>query len=555
MLIRLLTISQGDIAQEMANYWVVTGDTTFFQDNLFPVYDSIAVLYSELLQKNGSHWSLTNATDPDEFANHVDNAAFTMALMSNTLDYANFFRSLFNQTSNATWSSQAENVLIGRDEDANVLLEYTGMNGSISVKQADVVLVTYPLSYTGENYTENDSQSDLDYYAAKQSQDGPGMTYSIFSIIANQISPSGCSAYTYQQYSYHPYVRAPWFQFSEQLLDDYQINGGFHPAFPFLTGHGGANQVVLFGYLGLRLLPNSFSLHIDPSIPPQIPELRYRTFYWHGWPISAFSNQTHTTLTRNSSIPLAAGTVPNTTFTSSPIPVLVGPIGSSNTTTYSLPPSSSVTIPNRLYSQIKTTANNIAQCEPITSTSSFLPGQFPLGAVDGARSTTWQPTYANETASITVTIPSGLKVVGLGFDWAQAPPYNYSVHFSNTSSSLGTLVHKSDVRISKPLNETQIVSVVPVQSNTTYFNLSAVQEVYTARYATLSVWGSWFNGSLTKGNMSGDGATVAEWELIVEDDGVGKRDKVEKRQMGSEEERWLGLVGRYNQEGKKRRGF
>jgi hypothetical protein len=75
------------------------------------------------------------------------------------------------------------------------------------------------------------------------------MTYAIFSIVANEVSPSGCSSYTYQQYSEQPYARAPWFQFSEQLLDDYTANGGTHPAYPFLTGHGGANQVVLFGYL------------------------------------------------------------------------------------------------------------------------------------------------------------------------------------------------------------------------------------------------------------------------------------------------------------------
>jgi len=54
----------GDIAQEFTNYLVVTGDTQFFKNSLFPIYNSIATFYSEVLDKNGSSWVLTNMTDP-----------------------------------------------------------------------------------------------------------------------------------------------------------------------------------------------------------------------------------------------------------------------------------------------------------------------------------------------------------------------------------------------------------------------------------------------------------------------------------------------------------
>jgi trehalose/maltose hydrolase-like predicted phosphorylase len=54
----------GDIGLALTNYWAVTGDTNFFQNKLYPVYHSIATMYSELLTKNGSNWSLTNMTDP-----------------------------------------------------------------------------------------------------------------------------------------------------------------------------------------------------------------------------------------------------------------------------------------------------------------------------------------------------------------------------------------------------------------------------------------------------------------------------------------------------------
>ena len=209
---------------------------------------------------------LTNMTDPDEYANAVDNGGFTMPLIADTLTNANTFAGFLELTPNSTFTDIASNIFISRDASAGIIDEYTGMNGSISVKQADVVLDTFPLNYQ-VNYTAQDSLNDLNYYAGKQSLNGPGMTYAIFSIVASAVEPSGCSSYTYQQYSEQPYARAPWFQLSEQLIDDFTLNGGTHPAYPFLTGHGGANQVTIFGYLGLRLDP-SYTLTINPSHTP-----------------------------------------------------------------------------------------------------------------------------------------------------------------------------------------------------------------------------------------------------------------------------------------------
>lgn len=78
------------------------------------------------------------------------------------------------------------------------------------------------------------------------------MTFSVFAADANRLSPSGCAAYTYALRAFLPYLRAPWYQFSEQSVDNPNLNGGTNPAFPFLTGHGGASQVGPFAFLGIR---------------------------------------------------------------------------------------------------------------------------------------------------------------------------------------------------------------------------------------------------------------------------------------------------------------
>lgn len=505
----------GDIAQEFTNYWIASGDTAFFEAELFPIYNSIATFFSEALTKNGSRYELKNMTDPDEYASMVDDGGFTMPLIAQTLTNANLFRSMFNQSQNTTWDTQAQNILIGRNAIVGITLEYIGMNGSISVKQADVVLDTFPLSYTMNGYTANDSLNDLDYYASKQSPDGPGMTYAIFSIDANEVSPSGCSANTYQQYSERPYARAPWFQFSEQLDDDYTTNGGTHPAFPFLTGHGGANQVVLFGYLGLRYLPDGF-LHVNPALAPQIPQLKVRNFYWHGWPISAFMNYTHTTLTRLGT-PISTA---NMTYANNPIFVQVGSESSAmQMQNYTLAPNGTITILNRTPASIKTIEGNIAQCQPVTSSDPYVEGQFPIAAVDGAASTKWQPSSAGENASITVTLPDGQPISGFYFDWGQAPPANFSVVLHNGSVTTagidGVVVaaQEINVKISKPFNQSTAVEILPYESNTTTVMLestSSVGAAHTAKYATLTIMGS----QMTRDVENGTGATVAEWAVI-----------------------------------------
>jgi len=88
-----------------------------------------------------------------------------MALISEHLDRANSFGEMFGAETNDTWTNQAEQVLISRDENADITLEYTGQNGSIAVKQADVVLNTFPLGYT-QNYTTQDSLNALDYVSS-----------------------------------------------------------------------------------------------------------------------------------------------------------------------------------------------------------------------------------------------------------------------------------------------------------------------------------------------------------------------------------------------------
>ena len=501
----------GDIGLELFNFYVVTGDTNFFKQQLFPVYEGIAQFYSDVvtLNKTTGKYSLYNATDPDEYANFETNVGYTMVLMQTHIDKANTLRQRFGMPQNATWAKIASAIDIPIDQEAGLILEYGAMNGSVLVKQADVVLVDDFLDYPNPY-----SLADLEYYASKQSPNGPGMTYAVFSINANALSTSGCASYTYDLYGSQPYTRGPWFQFSEQLVDDYTANGGTHPAYPFLTGIGGANRVAVFSFLGLRLVLDS--LNVNPSLPPQIPQLEYRTIYWQGWPIKAVANQTHTTLTRvGAPMPNA-----NSTFAKAAIPVTIGIQAASATSgskVYSLTPGGSLTLMNRQIGNVKTVPGNMAQCQSASSTQVVVPGQFPLSAVDGSSSTKWQPAQANISSYMTVVLPEPFVPISqIKFDWAQSPPTMYSVIFHNASSMTAPgAVHvtsSSDVKISNPYVAADAAKIVPYSSNTTNVTLS--KPVWSAKYATLEIAGNQANKG-TPDEKNGTGASVAEFAIVA----------------------------------------
>ncbi|KAI6800360.1 glycoside hydrolase family 65 protein [Hortaea werneckii] len=527
----------GDIGLELYNYLAVTGDTEFFSEQLFPIYDSVAEFYSNLVSYNESdrRYFLRNATDPDEFANHVDDPGYTDTLIKTHLDTANDLRQRMGMVQIDAWNNISYIMEIPVDQNADIIKEYETMNNTISVKQADVILVDDFLDYPNP-YTNN----DLDYYAGKQSPDGPAMTYGVFSVVANRFSPSGCSSYTYDLYGTQPYIRGPWYQFSEQIIDNYNENGGTHPAYPFLTGVGGAHRVAIFGYLGLRLMLDS--VNIDPSLPPQIPYLNYRTIYWQGWPLNATSNQTHTTLTR---LPTPLENA-NMTFVDHPIPVTIGLATNSTKSPHLLHPNTTLTLPNRQIGDQKTLPGNLAQCRPIIYTSQpYQKGQFPLSAIDGAVSTKWSPQSSNVLASIVVSLPweetGFVPVSGLKFDWAQAPPRMWKVEFSNSStvfrtgnsSSLSSssssaakgtgrkgdddseavvLVAQSGaegVQISDPYDPSTAAEIRLYSSNTTNVTLEGTAVVWSGKFAVLTIEG---NQGLVDG--SGSGASVAEWGII-----------------------------------------
>lgn len=164
-----------DIALAHYQYWSSTQNETWLREEGWPVIESNAafwashVVYNETVGK----YATLNETDPDEYANHIDNGAFTNAGVFVTLKQAIEVAGVLGYEHPSNWSEIADNMIILKDNSSGITLEFDGFNGTTEVKQADVVLLTFPLDY---DYPDERALADLDYYSGVTSAEGPGMT-------------------------------------------------------------------------------------------------------------------------------------------------------------------------------------------------------------------------------------------------------------------------------------------------------------------------------------------------------------------------------------------
>lgn len=312
------------------------------------------------------------------------------------------------------------------------------------------------------------------------------MTWGAFAVVANTVSPSGCAAYTYTLHSFLPYLRQPWYQFSEQQIDDPEVNGGTHPAFPFLTGHGGSLQIGLFAFLGIRT--DRETLYLSPSLPPQIPHLKIRKFYHGDATFHATMNGTHTNLTSTHETP-----------------ILVANDDSDTPTKHTLKANETLTIANRLYFQKNTYEDNILQCLPVTSDEEYAAGQLPVGLNDGASATAWQP-QTQELTRITVNTSSVApqKVKGIHFDFGTRPVESATVWFYNVTDGVrsGSTIAVDSVKPNAKDQDPK--NPVPVKGNTTTMAIPEKLNLWTGAFVELTVQGC-------EGCDGSKGATISEF--------------------------------------------
>jgi protein-glucosylgalactosylhydroxylysine glucosidase len=228
----------GCIAWAFWKYYEVTHDKVWLEERGYPMLKEIADYWASRVERNGvGHYDINNVVAADEWAENVDNNAFTNAVAILSLRYATDAANILGKIPDPDWMHVAVNIPILKDKDG-VTLEHATYKGE-EIKQADVNLLAYPLHLITD---KNQIKKDLVYYEPRMSPSGPAMGSAILSILYNRLGDAQKAADVFA-YSYKRNEVPPFGVISEAA-------GGTNPY--FATGAGGMLQAVLSGFGGLN---------------------------------------------------------------------------------------------------------------------------------------------------------------------------------------------------------------------------------------------------------------------------------------------------------------
>lgn len=235
------------------NYFCVTQDKAWLKEKGWPVLSATADFWASRVERNGpGHYDIKNVVAADEWAENVDNDAFTNAAAKAVLQNATEAAKLLGIAPDPDWMNVAANIPVLK-MDNGVTREHASYNGE-GIKQADVNLLAYPLK---EITDPAQIKKDLAYYETRVPNEGtPAMTQAVFTTLYARLG-DGNKAYHFFKDAYLPNLNPPLRVIAE-------TKGGTNPYFS--TGAGGIVQSVLMGFGGLEITPKGI-VQVSSALP------------------------------------------------------------------------------------------------------------------------------------------------------------------------------------------------------------------------------------------------------------------------------------------------
>jgi len=237
------------------NYYCVTQDKQWLKEKGFPILSATADFWASRVERNGTgHYDINNVVAADEWAENVNNNAFTNAAAKSNLQFATEAAKILGITPDADWMNVANNIPILKLENG-VTKEHAAYNGE-GIKQADVNLLSYPLKQITD---VAQIKKDLEYYETRVPNEGtPAMTQAVFTTLYARLGNTE-KAYHWFKESYVPNLNPPFRVIAE-------TKGGTNPY--FATGAGGIIQSLLMGFGGLDITPTGI-VQLKTSLPKE----------------------------------------------------------------------------------------------------------------------------------------------------------------------------------------------------------------------------------------------------------------------------------------------
>jgi trehalose/maltose hydrolase-like predicted phosphorylase len=246
------------------NYYCVTQNKDWLREKGWPILSATADFWASRVERNGpGKYDIKNVVAADEWAENVDNNAFTNAAAKANLRHAADAAKILGLTANPDWLTVAENIPVLQFDDG-VTKEHLTYKGE-GIKQADVNLLSYPLK---EITDPARMRKDLEYYSTRIPNEGtPAMTQAVFTTLYARLG-DGEKAYQWFKESYVPNLNPPFRVIAE-------TKGGTNPY--FATGAGGILQSVLMGFGGLDITPGGIQ-QVKSKLPAKWKKLTIKGY-------------------------------------------------------------------------------------------------------------------------------------------------------------------------------------------------------------------------------------------------------------------------------------
>ncbi|MGO4817544.1 glycosyl hydrolase family 95 catalytic domain-containing protein [Flavobacterium sp. W22_SRS_FP1] len=226
-----------DVSIAFWNYYAYTQDKAWLKKEWNVLKETADFWVSRVVKNKDNSYSILNVVGADEYAQHVDDNAFTNASAIESLKNTIKAATILGEPIDPRWAVVSDNLVIHVKN--GITQNYKGYNGQI-IKQADVNLLAYPLNVITD---KKQIEKDLEYYAAKiDPKDGPAMASGVLSVLYARLGDKE-KAYSYFVKSYMPNSRPPFGVFSESA----NSNNPY-----FATGAGAMLQAVIYGFGGVE---------------------------------------------------------------------------------------------------------------------------------------------------------------------------------------------------------------------------------------------------------------------------------------------------------------
>lgn len=156
------------------------------------------------------------------------------------------------------------------DQKRDYTPQFDGFNFNLTIKQADTVLLGYPMRFA--NMEKSTRRNNLFLYSNLTRPNGPAMTWSMHAIGHLDVDPTPPEKQLFDR-TYAPYIRRPFFVWNE-VVDGFE--GG---ASNFITGAGGFLQLIMYGYAGIRINADSLSIQ-QPKLPPDTTSMNLKGIFF-----------------------------------------------------------------------------------------------------------------------------------------------------------------------------------------------------------------------------------------------------------------------------------